>query len=630
MKYAYLSNTPLDEALSGYLDVLAREGVALRSERIAVGSACGRITANAVYAKISSPHYNSCAMDGVALRSAETFGATETTPATLAAGSYAAVDTGDPLPPAYDCVVMVEDIVAAGDEAIRLYSAASPWQHVRQIGEDICQGDMLLPSFTEITPSAAGALIAGGVLTVEVLRKPVVGIIPTGDEIVRPNADPKVGEIVEFNSTIFSGMLEEWGARSVVYPIVKDNPASLAEALEAASRLCDIILINAGSSAGREDFAKEAVARAGRVILHGVAIKPGKPVILGFIRHKPVIGVPGYPVSGIIVLDAFVKPVLRFYLKQGPYRADTVEAVTSRRLTSPLKYREFVRTRLGYLNGRLVAVPLDRGAGVVTSFVKADGVIEIPQNAEGYEAGDSVNVRLFRPLNEIRDTLIVTGSHDPLLDEASDLLRRQFPGSSVASSHVGSMGGVMAMKRGETHIAGIHLLDEASGQYNRPYVDRFFAEGGVVLQACVMRQQGLIVPSGNPKSIRSFADIASGRFRYVNRQKGSGTRILCDYLLKKECLNPSAIRDYGREEYTHTGVAAIVAAGSADTGLGIYPAAKMYGLDFIPLCDEQYDLLIDGNAIETAQVKRFLMILASEAFRERLARMGGYTWNLRT
>ena len=629
MRYAYLSNTPLDEAVSCYLEALQQEGFVRRSRFVDVQLACGRITAKAVYARICSPFYNSCAMDGIAVRSERTFGATETTPVTLEAGSFVYVDTGDPLPAEYDCVVMVEDIVTIGDGAdgsVRLYSAASPWQHVRQIGEDICQGDMLLQSFTEVTPSAAGALIAGGVFSVEVLCKPIVGIIPTGDEMVSPNLEPQVGEIFEFNSVIFSGMIEKWGAAAKTYPIVKDKPELLIKALETACAQCDIVLINAGSSAGREDYTKEAIQRTGRVILHGAAIKPGKPVILGLTNQKPVIGVPGYPVSGIMVLDAFVKPVLRLLLGQGDDAEDTVDAVLTRRVTSSLKYREFVRTRLGFIHDRLVAVPLERGAGVITSFVKADGIIDIPQNTEGYESGEKAAVRLLKPLIEIKNALIVTGSHDPLIDEAADLLRRQFPGSTVASSHVGSMGGIMAIKRGEAHIAGIHLLDEATGTYNKPYVSRYFAEGETALIVCVKRTQGFIVPHNNPKNIRNWADIAAQKLNYVNRQKGSGTRILCDYLLKQEGVHPQDILDYAREEYTHTGVAAIVAAGSADAGLGIYAAAKLYNLDFIPICDEQYDLLIDSKALDTQQVKRFLHILESDAFKQRLTQMGGYTW----
>jgi len=526
---------------------------------------------------------------------------------------------------------MIEDVVSISNAGgtIQLYSAASPWQHVRQIGEDICQGDMLLQSFTEITPSAAGALIAGGVMAVDVLCKPIVGIIPTGDEIVTPNSDPKVGEIFEFNSTIFSGMIDKWGGIAKTYSIVKDKLELIIEALKTASEQCDVLLINAGSSAGREDYTKEAIARIGKVTAHGVAIKPGKPVILGFIGQKPVIGVPGYPVSGIIVLDAFVKPLLRLLLGQGGLFEDTIEAILPRRLNSSLKYREFVRTRLGFVNGRLIAVPLDRGAGVVTSFVKADGLIDIPQNAEGFESGEKVEVRLLRPLKEIEDTLVITGSHDPLIDEAADMLRRKYIGSRVASSHVGSMGGIMAIKRKEAHIAGIHLLDEATGTYNWPYLDRYFTRDEIALQACVKREQGFMVPKGNPKNIRNWADIASLGLKYVNRQKGSGTRILCDFLLKQEHIKPIEILDYDREEYTHTGVAAIVASGSADAGLGIYAAAKMYGLAFIPICEEHYDLLIDGKALGTEQVKRFLLILESEEFRRKLSQMGGYTWNLR-
>ena len=525
-------------------------------------------------------------------------------------------------------MIMVEDVVEEGDTII-LYSAATPWQHIRQIGEDISAGDMILPSFTIITPAGMGAMLAGGMLKIEVLKKPVIGIIPTGDEIVLPTANPAEGEVIEFNSTIFSGMLSDWGYTPKVYPIAADKPEELRRALEIASGECDGIIINAGSSAGREDFTAAAIRSVGEVVLHGIGIKPGKPAVLGMFKapHKdvviPVIGLPGYPVSGIIVMELVFKPVLNALTKQRTETPAIVEAVLSRRLNSSLKYREFIRTRLGLVSGKLVAVPLSRGAGVVSSFVKADGIIDIPQEREGYEAGESVQVRLTHSMEEIHSMLVVTGSHDPLLDEVADLMRHRWPGSLVGSSHVGSMGGIMALRRSEAHLGGIHLLDEDSGTYNIPYVQKYFPQGGVVLVECVKRTQGLMVAGGNPKNIRGFADIAE--LEFVNRQKGSGTRILFDHLAGQVGINLASLRGYNREEFTHTAVAAAIAAGTADAGLGILAAARIYDLDFIPVADEQYDLLIAEEALELETVQQFLEILQSQAFAARLEKLGGYT-----
>lgn len=626
MKYQYLTNVPLDEAASGYLAHLYSAGMARKTERVPVAESLGRVTASAVYAKLCVPHYNACAMDGVALSAAVTFGATETTPVCLSERDYVRVDTGDPLPPGCDAVVMVEDVVEFG-EGIKLFSAAAPWQHVRQIGEDICAGEMLLPSFTKITPAAMGALLAAGVVSIDVIKRPLVGLIPTGDEIVPPCENPRQGEIMEFNSTIFSGMLSQWGALSKTYPIVKDQAEQIQNALLAAVKECDAVVLIAGSSAGREDFSVSAIRAAGEVFLHGIAIKPGKPAILGNSGATPVLGVPGYPVSGMIALEKLFKGVvdaLSGHAAEAPVR---VRATLARRLNSSLKYREFVRARLGAVNGKLVAVPLNRGAGVITSFVKADAIVDIPQDSEGIEAGETVDVTLLRPLEEIHKTVSIIGSHDPLIDEAADLLRLAGDSFSVASSHVGSMGGIMAIRRGEAHLAGIHLLDEETGTYNIPFLKRYFPGGGVVLVEGVSRLQGLIVRKGNPKGIRSFEEIAGQNLSYVNRQKGSGTRILCDYLARRHGIDTSKIYGYDREEFTHTGVAALIAAGSADAGMGIYSAAKIYGLDFIPICSEQYDLLVLESAFDDPSVQRFLAVLRSEAFAERILNLGGYTLN---
>lgn len=623
MGFEYLTNEPLERALEKYLALLKKNGMAIGTERIATSDASGRTSAGAVYANICAPHYDASAMDGIALDARVTFGATETTPVTLDAEQYVTVDTGDPLPEGCDAVVMIEDVVRS-DDKVTLYSAAAPWQHVRQVGEDICAGDMIIPSYTRITPAAVGAMLAGGVMSVEVLARPKVALIPTGDEIVPPSENPARGDIIEFNSSIFSGMLDEWGAQAVTYPIVKDKFDDIVAALEKAADECDMVIINAGSSAGREDFSTCAIAEIGEVALHGIAIKPGKPAILGACGAKPVIGVPGYPVSGIIVMEKLVKPVLDELCRRCAQSKPMAQAALSRRLVSSLKYREFVRARLGEVNGRLVAVPLNRGAGVVSSFVKADGIIDVPQDTEGYEAGEAVNVELLRPMEEIRRMLVVTGSHDPLIDEIADVMKRLDPSAAVASSHVGSMGGIMAVKRGEAHMGGIHLLDEASGVYNIAYLKKYFPQGGVTLIRGVKRRQGLMVAKGNPKEITGIADIARENVRYVNRQRGSGTRVLLDYLLTQNGMNASDIYGYEREESTHTAVAAQIAAGTADAGLGILSAARIYGLDFVFVCNEQYDFLVSEPAMQHPAVCRFIEALKSEELARRLNALGGY------
>lgn len=629
MKYEYLTNEDLDIAVESYIAALKAEGLCPKTERVPVFEAAGRITASAVYAHICAPHYNASAMDGIAVMANKTFGATETTPVRLKPADFIQVDTGDPMPEGTDCVVMIEDVVRDADDVL-LYGAAVPWQHVRQVGEDVCAGDMILPSYTKIAPAALGAMLAGGVLEVLVVKPPVVGIIPTGDEIVSPCTDPKPGDIIEFNSTIFSGILKEWGAVPKTYPIVKDIKEDIISTMKKAVEECDAVIINAGSSAGRDDYSSLAISTVGKMLYHGIAIKPGKPAILGYAGEKPILGVPGYPVSGIIVLEQIMRPVIEVMTGANLHMKDEIEAVLGRVMTSPLKYREFVRVRIGINeNGDFVATPLNRGAGVVTSFVKADGIIDVPQDCEGYEAGDKVKVILLRPLDELKNTLTIIGSHDPLIDEITDLLKIENKDSVVSSSHVGSMGAIMALKRGESQMGAIHLLDEETGEYNTKYVNKHFPNGGVILEKGVKRIQGLMIAKGNPKNIKDFSDITRDDISYVNRQKGSGTRILCDFLIKKNEMNSSDIYGYDREEFTHTSVAAQIASGTADAGLGIYSAAMTYDLDFIPICNEEYDFLIDESAYGGEKVKNFLKILHSDELKDRLIRLGGYeTWDL--
>ena len=632
MAFTYLSNVELSQAVDGFLAELSSRGAGVGTEMVPAVEALGRITAVPVYAHISAPHYHACAMDGVALDAKVTFGATATTPVTVAASDYIVVDTGDPLPASCDAVVMIEDVVfpegvdasELGTCPIVLHAASAPWSNVRQIGEDICAGEMLLTSNVRIEPAAMGAMLAAGVMNVEVLALPRVGIIPTGDEVVAPSDNPKPGDVMEFNSTIFSGMVRQWGGEPVVYPIVPDKPELVRAALQQAVDECDVVLLNAGSSAGRDDYSARVVSEVGDVLFHGIAIKPGKPAILGCAGPKAIIGVPGYPVSGIVVIEELLKPILELLSGCAVGYDQVAEATLARPCTSSLKYQEYVRVRLGQVGDKMVATPLPRGAGVVTSFVKADGMLTIPQNSEGYEAGETVRVRLLRPLEDIQQSLVVIGSHDPLIDEVAQLMHAGWPELSVASTHVGSMGAIVAAKRGENHCGGIHLLDEATGEYNVAYLEKHFPHGGVRQVECVYRQQGLMVAPGNPLGIESLADLAREGRSYVNRQKGSGTRILADYICKQEGIDTGAIYGYDHEEFTHTAVAALVEAGSADAGMGIYSAAKMYGLGFVPVCEEQYDLLIPDYAWDTPMVQALLETLASDAFRARMESLGGY------
>lgn len=622
MKHNYLNNTELSKAEKIYFAKIRESGFSQKTEIVSVQNAYGRILSAAVYAKICSPHYNASAMDGIAVRAEITYGASEQSPVILKKEEYSVVDTGDPVPDNCDAVIMIEDVTEDDEGNAKLISAVSPWQNIRQIGEDICMGDMLAPTGTKLTPSLCGALLAGGVTNVSVIKRPLVGIIPTGDEIVKPTQAPEKGEIIEFNSTIFSAMLNEWNADSKVYDIVKDKKELLLSSLEKAINECDIVLVLAGSSAGRDDYTSTIISQLGEVIIHGIAAKPGKPAVLGISGDTPVIGLPGYPISAIVVMEEFVKKIVSEYYHLKKITDKTIKAILSKRVVSSLKYKEYVRVTLGKTEGGYFAVPLPRGAGIITSFTKASGVLEIEQNCEGIEAGEEVTIKLLKDENEIENALIITGSHDPIIDEISDILKERGYGFSVISSHVGSMGAISAVRACQAHLGAIHLLDSESGEYNKSYVEKYFPEGGVVLVKGIGRMQGFMVAGGNPLGIKTMCDMK--KHRYVNRQRGAGTRILCDYILKKDGISPKDINGYNNEKFTHTSVAALIASGSADAGLGIYSAAKMYGLDFIEVCNEEYDFLVGEKHIDNPMVKAFFEVLQSDELKKRIEKMGGY------
>jgi putative molybdopterin biosynthesis protein len=617
----YLQNIPVDEARQRFLH---REWSLCEEEIIAVTEAVGRVTAGPVFARISSPHYHAAAMDGVAVRAADTAGASETAPRRLRLQEAAVpVDTGNILPDGFDAVIMAEDLVEFDCE-VEINAPVAPWQHVRPIGEDIVATEMLLPSGHRVRGIDAGAMLAGGLISVAVWRHPRVAIIPTGNELIEAGTLPAPGKIIEFNSTIFASLVTEWGGSAQRTGIVIDDYSAVRQAVSEAADEYDVVLVNAGSSAGRRDYTADVIAELGEVLVHGVAVRPGKPVILGVVRGKPVIGVPGYPVSAVVALELFLKPLL--FVMQGlpePERP-VLQAVFSRQAASTLAAEEWIRVKVGRVDGRYVATPLSRGSGVITSLVRADGIVRIPQQKEGLLAGEEVAVELLRPRKEIDNSVVCIGSHDLTLDLLGDLLRRRNPGFSLSSAHVGSTGGIMALQRGEAHLAGIHLLDEKTGEYNIPFLARFLPGLPVALVTLVEREQGLMVAPGNPKNITGFADLLRPDVAFINRQRGAGTRILLDARLRELGLETAAINGYDREEFTHLAVAAAVAAGTADTGLGVLAAAGSMGLDFVPLDRERYDLAIPLAYLNEPAVARLLQAVRTEEFRQMVDKLGGY------
>src|SRR5579859_820849 len=624
----YLEDIPLEDALARFWAALERAGALtpLAGEEVPVAEALGRVTAEAVFARVSVPHYHASAMDGIAVRAADTLGASESAPLQLRVGSQATwVDTGEPLPPETNAVIMAEQVQDLGDGGLEILASVAPWQHVRPMGEDLVATELVLPENHSLGAVDLGALVAAGHTRVSVRRRPTVAILPTGSELVDAGAAPlKPGAIVDFNSIVLAGQVSEWGGVPTRLPITPDDRTLIRDRLSAALDTHDVVLVNAGSSAGTEDFTAGIVRELGDLLVHGVAIRPGHPLILGVARNKALIGIPGYPVSAILTSELFVRPLL--YRLQGvpaPTRP-TVTATITRKLLSPMGEEEYVRVKLGQVGQRLMAAPLSRGAGVIMSMVRADGLARLPRFSEGVHAGAEVEVDLLRSMDEIRKTVVAIGSHDLALDLVSNALARRTPGASLASANVGSLGGLLALARGEAHLAGSHLLDAQTGDYNVSYLKQYLAGRAVVLLHLAGRVQGLIVPPGNPKGLAGLADLARQDVLFVNRQRGSGTRVLLDYQLGLLGLDGALIPGYEREEYTHLAVAADVASGAADVGLGILAAARALELEFLPLFNEQYQLVVPREHHTATLMAPLLEIIRSDEFRADVDGLGGY------
>jgi len=600
----------------------------LPPEEIPTAAARGRVTASPAMARWSSPGVHQAAMDGFAVAATATFGATPESPRHLALGREAfAVNTGHVLPPGTDAVIMVEEVPDPEGDPITVESPIFPWQHVRRVGEDLVAGEMVLPEGSAITPWAQGALLAAGVTRLLVRRLPKVLIIPTGSELVPVEdlaGDLPPGHLPEFNSLILAGLVAEAGGLPEVRPIVPDDPEALIKALKEAVAAGDLVLINAGSSAGTEDYTYQAVAALGEVLVHGVAMMPGKPTLLGVVAGKPVIGNPGYPVSAVLSFEEFVAPLIAGLGGRRPAPRPTITVHPAQNLPSKPGLTEFIRVTLGRVGDKVIATPLPRGAGTITSLVRADGLLVVPALSEGLEEDRPVPAELLVPPEDIEGTLVVLGSHDNTLDLLATLLRRQDPRLRLSSGHVGSLGGLMALRQGRAHLGGSHLFDPETKTYNVPYLKRHLPGVPLKLINLAWRQQGLMVFPGNPKNILTIADLTRPGVRFINRQRGAGTRVLLDYLLQEQGLKTGAIQGYEREEYTHMAVAVNVHSGTADAGLGILAAARALGLDFIPLLPERYDLVVPESTFQDPRFQTLLAVIRSPAFQEGALALGGY------
>jgi putative molybdopterin biosynthesis protein len=650
----YLHDIPLPDALSRLEEALRDASLwrVLGVETILLDeNALGHTLAEPVWAKTSSPHYHASAMDGFAVRAVDTAGALQTKPVSLQIPDQACyLDTGDPLPSGFDSVIPIENTEALDEHGqltdairdpaeIRIRASVAPWTHVRPLGEDIVATELVLPAGHVLRPADLGAIAAAGHTEIRVARKPRVAILPTGTELVPIGTKLKAGDILEYNSLVMAAQVVDMGGEPTRFPITIDDFDRICERVQEAAKDHDLILLNAGSSAGAEDFSSKVVEKLGQLLVHGVAVRPGHPVILGTISCPersaaqskgviPIFGVPGYPVSAALTIDIFVEPLMAQWLGRRPNELPTESAQLTRKITSPGGDDDFVRVAVGRVGEKLLAAPLSRGAGVITSLVRADGLVLLPRGTQGAEAGDQVQVRLYRPKAELDKTIFCIGSHDMTLD----LIAQYLAGHDrrLASANVGSQGGLVALRRGEAHLAGSHLLDPETGEYNISYIRQYLPGMPVKVLTLVGREQGLLVKRGNPKSVKSLEDLnrpeagEDARVRFVNRQRGAGTRVLLDYQLNLLGIAAESIIGYNQEEYTHLGVAAAVASGRADCGLGIAAAAQALELDFVPLYQERYDLVIPKEYADSDLLTPLFAVLEDQDFRAAVAALPGY------
>lgn len=644
----YLHDIPLSDAKKRLETALRGAGLwqTLGAEPIPLDeNALGRVLAEPVWALKSSPHYHASAMDGFAVRAESTAGAMPSAPVTLRFGPQAVcLDTGDPLPAWANAVIPIENVEPLDEQggiapdprkpaAIRIRASVTPWSHVRPLGEDIVATQLVLPAGHTLKPYDLGAIAAAGHVSVVAARRPRVAILPTGTELVPIGAELKPGDILEYNSLVMAAQLKAMGAEPVRFPITIDDFEAIRARVSEAAQTCDLVLLNAGSSAGSEDFSARVVESLGELLVHGVAVRPGHPVILGMIETRnsileprtsriPIIGVPGYPVSAALTVDIFVEEILARWLGRRPAEPPVIAANITRKTTSPAGDDDYIRVVVGKVGEKTLAAPIARGAGVITSLVRADGLVVLSRGVQGVEAGESVDVRLMRSPREIEQTIFCIGSHDVILDLLAQHLSEHE--RRLVSANVGSQGGLVALRRGEAHLAGAHLLDPETGEYNLPYLKQYLPGVPVKVVGFVHREQGLIVRRGNPKGIRSLQDLLREDVIFINRQRGAGTRVLLDYHLNSMKIEPNQVHGYDDEEYTHLAVAAAVASGRADCGLGIPAAAQALELDFVPLFHERYDLVIPQVHAESDLLRPLFELLESQLFQNAVEALPGY------
>lgn len=615
----------------------------LGSEEIPLEMALGRVIADDVCAPIDVPGFDRASMDGYAIRASDTFGAEERNPVKvkvvgavetgenpqvqIEAGQAAEISTGAAIPRGADAVVMVEYTQHSENE-LKIFRAVNPGENIMAAGSDLMAGEHALRKGMRLSPKELGVLSAIGLAKVKVHRKPRVAVISSGNELVPPGGHLTYGKIYDINSTMIAAAVAESGGEVTLQAVAQDTEEDLNQKIEAGLERADLVLTSGSTSAGVGDLLYRILDSHGQpgVIVHGLAVKPGKPTIFAMINGKPVFGLPGYPTSALTIYTLLVHPAIATMAGIQESEQRTTHARCASKVHSARGRREFLPVHLIQdETGSLLAYPTTEGSGAITSLSMADGFIDIPENIQFIEERESVDVQLFSS-RLIPSDLVIIGSHCIGLDILLDHIRRTSPNLQAKIINVGSTGGFNAIRRGEADLAGVHLLDETSGEYNLPFLEKYGLREKAVIVRGYVRQQGLIVAKGNPKGIKGIEDLLRSDIAFMNRNRGSGTRILLDLGLKRTAREQnttmeklvSKIRGYETEAKSHSAIASAVLYGKVDAGLGIRTAAEMYGLDFVPVTEERYDLLILKRRLEKDPVKRLLDALRSDEFKAEL------------
>jgi putative molybdopterin biosynthesis protein len=608
----------------------------LPGQTVSLAASLSRVLAGDVVAPVDAPPFDRSNVDGFAVRAIDTAGASDSAPkrfvlnaeviacgvqptVEVKPGSATAIATGGVIPRGADAVVMIEhtDLIENAAPAIELRRAAASGQFMSYAGSDIARGETLLRKGTPLGSREIGMLAACGFASIDVVRRPRVAVLSTGDELVEPGKPLPPAGVYDSNGAILAAAITEAGGEGVPFGAFPDDELALELAMRAALESCDMVVLSGGTSKGAGDLSHRIVSQLGApgILVHGVALKPGKPLCLAVIGDKPLIVLPGFPTSAIFTFHAFVAPVIRALAGLAPEAARTISARVPVRIASELGREEFVLVSLVSGEDGPIAFPTGKGSGAVTAFSQADGFLSIDPLASSLDADTKTDITLIGEAAHAPD-LVIMGSHDIALDVVVGALADC--GFRIRTIAVGSLGGVAAASRGECDVAPVHLVDPATGIYNRHLLTP-----GLALVPGWKRMQGFVFRPGDTRLERgSAADaikaaLADPAVLMVNRNAGSGTRVLVDSLL--EGARPAG---YANQPRSHNAVAAAVAQNRADWGVCIEPVAKMYGLSFLPIAPEEYDFLLREVRRDRPAVQAFLAGLRDEPTRARIRALG--------